>query len=80
MMQGGFYISPCFIRKRLAGFLENTNWEGCYGIEKKDGRMVRVIDRSTITRYENTINKNVICLASGILLESTELIEKKAKK
>ena len=47
---------------------------------QKDGRMVWVIDRSTITRYENTINKNVICLAGGILVESTELIEKKYPK
>jgi PAS domain-containing protein len=63
--------------KRVAGFLENKNWEGCYRIEKKGGVSVWVIDRSTITRFRNTVKNNVICLSSGILLETTELLEKR---
>lgn len=65
--------------KRVAGFLENRNWEGCYKIEKKGGQLAWVIDRSTITRFRNTINGKIICLSSGILLETTELLEKREK-
>jgi PAS domain-containing protein len=65
--------------KRMAGFLENKNWEGCYKIEKKNGQSAWVIDRSTITRFRNTVMNNIICLSSGILLETTELLEKREK-
>jgi hypothetical protein len=64
-------------QKRVAGFLENKNWEGCYRIEKKAGTPAWVIDRSTITRFRNTVKDNIICLSSGILLETTELLEKR---
>jgi len=66
-------------QKRVAGFLENKNWEGCYRIEKKGGTLAWVIDRSTITRFRNTVKNNIICLSSGILLETTELLEKREK-
>lgn len=62
---------------RVAGFLENRNWEGCYRIEKKSGQQVWVIDRSTITRFRNTAKDNVICISAGILLETTELFERR---
>jgi PAS domain-containing protein len=64
-------------QKRVAGFLENRNWEGCYKVRKKDGRAAWVIDRSTITRFRNSIDNNLICLSNGILLESTELLERR---
>jgi PAS domain-containing protein len=67
-------------QKRVSGFLENKNWEGCYKIEKKGGASVWVIDRSTITRFRNSARNNVICLSSGILLETTELLEKREGK
>lgn len=67
-------------QKRVAGFLENKNWEGCYKIEKKGGASVWVIDRSTITRFRNTVRNNIICLSSGILLETTELLEKREER
>ncbi|KJS31757.1 MAG: hypothetical protein VR64_09425 [Desulfatitalea sp. BRH_c12] len=63
--------------KRMGGFLENRHWEGCYKLETKDGRQIWVIDRSTITRFRNTAKGNVICLSCGVLLESTELLERK---
>jgi PAS domain-containing protein len=66
-------------QKRVTGFLENKNWEGCYRIEKKDGKLAWVIDRSTITRFRNTVKNNIICLSAGILLETTELLEKREK-
>ncbi|MDA8138651.1 MAG: hypothetical protein M0036_08350 [Desulfobacteraceae bacterium] len=62
---------------RVAGFLENRNWEGCYRIEKKNGEQVWVIDRSAITRFRNSVNNNVICVSAGILLETTELFERR---
>ena len=65
--------------KRVSGFLENRNWEGCYKVEKKDGLMAWVIDRSTITRFRNTVNGNILCLSGGVLMESTELFEKHDK-
>jgi PAS domain-containing protein len=64
-------------QKRVAGFLENRNWEGCYKVRKKDGQAAWVIDRSTITRFRNSIDNNLICLSNGILLESTELLERR---
>ena len=63
--------------KRAAGYLENRSWEGCYKVEKKDGAVAWVIDRSTITRFRNSVTNNVICLSNGILLESTELLERR---
>jgi hypothetical protein len=39
-----------------------------------------VIDRSVITRFRNACRGNVICLSSGILLESTELLEKRGHR
>lgn len=63
--------------KRAAGLLENRHWEGCYKIAKKDDDIVWVIDRSTITRFRNSASENVICLSNGILLESTELLERR---
>jgi hypothetical protein len=62
---------------RVAGFLENRNWEGCYRIEKKNGGQVWVIDRSVITRFRNSVLNNVICISAGILLETTELFERR---
>lgn len=66
--------------KRVAGFLENRNWEGVYKIEKKDGQMAWVIDRSTITRFRNSVTDGILCLSSGILMESTELLEKRENR
>lgn len=66
--------------KRVAGFLENRYWEGVYQIEKKDGCLVWVIDRSAITRFRNTMTDTIICLSSGILLETTELLERRESK
>ncbi|MFO7964282.1 MAG: hypothetical protein R6U50_10210 [Desulfobacterales bacterium] len=66
-------------KKRVGGFLENRSWEGCYQIMRKGGRMVWVVDRSLITRFRNTVNGNIVCLACGILLESTELFERHAQ-
>ena len=63
-------------KKRVAGFLENRTWEGCYLIETKSERLVWVIDKSSITRYRNNIKGNIICLSGGILLESTGLLSK----
>lgn len=63
--------------RRVAGFLENRNWEGCYRIETKSGQQVWVIDRSVITRFRNTVKDNVICISAGILLETTELFERR---
>ena len=63
--------------KRVAGYLENRNWEGCYKVRKKSGQHAWVIDRSTITRFRNFINDNVICLSNGILMETTELLERR---
>jgi hypothetical protein len=65
--------------KRVAGFLENRNWEGCYKIEKKGGQPAWVIDRCTITRFRNTVKGNIICLSGGILQETTELLERREK-
>jgi len=67
-------------QKRVSGFLENKNWEGCYKIRKKNGHEAWVIDRSTITRFRNTKKENIICLSGGILLESTELFQRKEKE
>ena len=67
-------------QKRVAGFLESRNWEGVYRIEKKDGRMVWVIDRSTITRFRNTVANSIVCLSSGILIKTTELLERRETK
>jgi len=39
-----------------------------------------VIDRSTNTRFRNTVKNNIICLSSGLLLETTELFEKRKDK
>ena len=64
-------------QKRISGFLDSRSWEGCYRIEKRDGRTAWVIDRSTITRFRNTLNDKIICLSSGILLETTELLARK---
>ncbi len=64
-------------QKRMGGFLESRNWEGVYRIEKKDGGMVWVIDRSTITRFRNTVGNSIVCLSSGILMETTELLERR---
>ncbi len=61
-------------RKRINGFMDSRKWEGCYRIEKKNGKQAWVIDRSTITRFRNTLKDNIICLSSGILLETTELM------
>ena len=63
--------------KRVAGYLDNKNWEGCYQVKKKNGTSAWVIDRATITRFRNTINNHIICLSSGILLETTELLERR---
>lgn len=65
--------------KRVSGFLENRNWEGCYRIQKKSGAHAWVIDRATITRFRNTVSNNVVCLSGGILLETTELLERREK-
>jgi hypothetical protein len=65
--------------KRVAGFLENRNWEGCYKIQKKSGAHAWVIDRATITRFRNTVSGSIICLSAGILLETTELLERREK-
>ncbi len=62
-------------QKRVTGFMDTRSWEGCYKIEKKNGQQAWVIDRATITRFRNIIKGNIICLSSGILLETTELIE-----
>lgn len=64
-------------KTRIAGFLENRSWEGCYQLASKDGRQVWVIDRSTNTRFRNSVNDNIICLACGILLETTELLDRR---
>ena len=63
--------------KRISGFLENRNWEGCYKVEKKDGALVWIIDRSIITRFRNTLSGNILCLSGGTLLEASELFEKR---
>jgi hypothetical protein len=63
--------------KRVAGYLDNKNWEGCYKVKKKCGKHAWVIDRATITRFRNTVNNNIICLSGGILLETTELLERR---
>ncbi len=65
--------------KRVSGLLENRNWEGCYMVRKKSSQHAWVIDRSTITRFRNTVRDNVICLSNGILMETTELFERKAR-
>ncbi|GEM_PF-2515772 len=64
-------------QKRISGFLDSRRWEGCYKIEKKDGRTAWVIDRATITRFRNTLNDRIICLSSGVLIETTELLDRK---
>jgi hypothetical protein len=66
--------------KRVAGYLDNKSWEGCYKVRKKNGRHAWVIDRATITRFRNTINNNIICLSGGILLETTELLERRENR
>lgn len=66
--------------KRIKGFMDNRNWEGCYKIKRKDGHSAWVIDRSSITRFRNTKRNNILCLSGGILLETTELLEKRAKR
>lgn len=65
--------------KRVAGLLENRNWEGCYCVSKKSGQHAWVIDRSTITRFRNTAKDNIICLSNGILMETTELLERRER-
>lgn len=65
--------------KRVAGLLENRNWEGCYRVRKKSGQHAWVIDRSTITRFRNTAKDNIICLSNGILMETTELLERRER-
>jgi PAS domain-containing protein len=62
-------------KKRERGFLGNRQWEGFYKVRRTDGRYVWVIDRSTITKFRNSIEDNIICLSGGILLETTELMD-----
>ncbi len=65
-------------QKRINGFLDSRHWEGCYQIEKRNGQSAWVIDRATITRFRNTLNDKLVCLSSGILLETTELLARQA--
>lgn len=65
-------------KKRERGFLGNRQWEGFYKVRRTDGRYVWVIDRSTITKFRNSIEDNIICLSGGILLETTELMDRRS--
>ncbi len=65
------------MEKRKMGFLGNRVWEGCYKIERKDGALIWVIDKATITRYRNTRKNNIIHLSAGHLLEATGIFDKR---
>lgn len=64
-------------KRRILGFMDNRHWEGCYKVKCKDGRFAWVIDRAAITRFRNTKRDAILCLSGGILMESTELLEKR---
>lgn len=64
-------------KRRILGFMDNRHWEGCYKVNCKDGRFVWVIDRAAITRFRNTKRDAILCLSGGMLMESTELLEKR---
>lgn len=66
---------PMAQEKRKAGFLGNRNWEGFYKLRKKNGKDIWVIDKSIITKFRNTLNKKVICVSGGLLLETTQVLE-----
>ena len=59
------------------GFIGTRVWEGFYQVINKDGNKIWVIDRATITKYRNTRKDNVICVSGGVLLETTDILDKK---
>ncbi|MCP4688500.1 MAG: PAS domain-containing protein [Desulfobacterales bacterium] len=63
------------LEKRKMGFLGNRGWEGYYKIEKKNGAVIWVIDKATITRYRNTKTDSIICISGGHLLETTGILK-----
>jgi PAS domain-containing protein len=66
---------PMAQEKRKEGFLGNRNWEGFYKLRKKNGKDIWVIDKAVITKFRNTLNKKVICVSGGLLLETTQVLE-----
>jgi PAS domain-containing protein len=61
--------------KRKEGFIGNRNWEGYYKLRKKSGKDIWVIDKAVITKFRNTLNKKVICVSGGLLLETTQVLD-----
>ena len=66
---------PVAQEKRKEGFLGNRNWEGYYKLRKKNGKDIWVIDKAVITKFRNTLNKKVICVSGGLLLETTQVLD-----